>query len=108
LLPAYVEIMLAAGEIEEARSACRELDETAGTYKIDVLNALAADARGAVKLTEGDAEAALESLRYAFHVWQQVEAPYAAARARELMGLACRALGDTEGADLELEAARVV
>ena len=27
LLPAYVEIMLAAGDLEEARSACRELEE---------------------------------------------------------------------------------
>lgn len=108
LLPAYVEIMLATGAIEEARSACRELDETAATYNIDVLSAIAAHSRGAVKLTEGDAGAALESLRFAFHVWQKVEAPYPAARARELMGLACRALGDVEGADLELEAAGVV
>ena len=29
LLPAYVEIMLAAGDIQEARSACRELEEIA-------------------------------------------------------------------------------
>ena len=34
------------------------------------------------------------------------EAPYLTARTRELIGLACRALGDEEGAELELEAAR--
>src|SRR5690606_28494151 len=34
------------------------------------------------------------------------EAPYAAARVRVLIGLACRALGDQDGADLELAAAR--
>jgi DNA-binding NarL/FixJ family response regulator len=39
-------------------------------------------------------------------VWQEVEAPYEAARARVLAGVACRALGDEEGAGLELEAAR--
>jgi DNA-binding NarL/FixJ family response regulator len=34
--------------------------------------------------------------------------PYEAARTRELMGLACRALGDEEAAELELAAARRV
>jgi DNA-binding NarL/FixJ family response regulator len=33
--------------------------------------------------------------------------PYDIARARELVGLACRAVGDEEGAALELEAARL-
>ena len=108
LLPAYIEIMLAIGEIDEARGACRELDEIAGTYNINVLTAIAAQSRGAVSLIEGDVGAALNSLRAAFQVWQQVDAPYLAARVRELMGLACRALGDNDGADLEFEAARVV
>ena len=35
------------------------------------------------------------------YVW-----PYEVARSRELIGLACRALGDEEAAGLELEAAR--
>jgi DNA-binding NarL/FixJ family response regulator len=41
-------------------------------------------------------------------VWQRVEAPYAGARVRVLVGLACRALGDEEGAALEIDAARSV
>ena len=55
LLPAYVEIMLAAGDIEEARGACRELEEIAESFDTGVLNAMAAHARGAVELAEGDA-----------------------------------------------------
>ena len=43
-----------------------------------------------------------------FEVWQQVEAPYVAARVRVLIGLACRALGDDDGGGLELDAARAV
>ena len=39
-------------------------------------------------------------------VWQELDAPYEVARTRELIGLACRALGDDEAATLELEAAR--
>ena len=38
--------------------------------------------------------------------WQELDAPYEAARARVLVGLACRALGDEDAAALELEAAR--
>ena len=108
LLPAYVEIMLAVGDIQEARAACRELEETAESLDTEVLGAMAAHARGAVELAEGDAQAALGSLRRAFEIWQRVEAPYAAARVRVLMGLACRALGDDDGGGLELDAARAV
>ncbi len=39
-------------------------------------------------------------------MWQRVEAPYAAARVRVLIGLACRALGDEDGAGLEFGAAK--
>jgi DNA-binding CsgD family transcriptional regulator len=108
LLPAYIEIMLAVGDIPEARGACRELEEIAKSFDTDVLGAMAAHARGAVELAEDDAQAALGSLRRAWQVWQQIEAPYMAARVRVLMGLTCRALGDDEGAGLELDAARAV
>jgi DNA-binding CsgD family transcriptional regulator len=107
LLPAYVEIMLATGETAQARDACRELTEIAEGYGRDgVLGAIAAHARGAVELAEGDAPAALIALRHACQVWQQVGAPYEVARGRVLVGLACRALADDDGAELELAAAR--
>jgi DNA-binding CsgD family transcriptional regulator len=108
LLPAYVEIMLAAGEVEDARAACRELEELARSFDTGVPDAIAAQARGAVELAEGNAHAAIVSLRRAFDVWQRIEAPYAVARVRELIGLACRALGDEEGASLEIGAARSI
>lgn len=57
-------------------------------------------------LTAGDARAALTALRRAWHAWEELKAPYAIARVRELVGLACRALGDDDAAALELEAAR--
>jgi DNA-binding CsgD family transcriptional regulator len=106
LLPAYIEIMLAAGDAQEARGACRELEQTAGSIDTEVLGAMIAQACGAVDLAEGDARAALGSLRRAFEVWQGIEAPYLVARVRMLAGLACRALGDDDTAALELEAAR--
>jgi DNA-binding CsgD family transcriptional regulator len=106
LLPAYVEILVALGELEEARRACRELGEIAAAYPSSMLGAIAAQVQGAVELADGDARAALVSLRRAWQVWQELEAPYEAARARVLVASACRALGDEDTAGLELEAAR--
>lgn len=106
LLPAYVEIMLAVGDAQGACSACRELEEIAEGYESGMLGAMAAHARGAVELADGDARAALVALRHAWQVWQELEAPYEAARVRVLVGLACRALGDDDTAGLELDAAR--
>jgi DNA-binding CsgD family transcriptional regulator len=106
LLPAYVEIMLAAGDGEAARDACRELEQIAAEYDSGVLAATAAHARGAVDLADGDARAGLVALRRASEAWQKLEAPYEAARARVLVGLACRKLGDDDTAAMEIEAAR--
>jgi DNA-binding CsgD family transcriptional regulator len=108
LLPAHIEIMLAAGDGQEARRACRELEEIAAQFDTGVLGALAAQARGAVELAEGDAQAALATLRRAWEAWQRLGAPYEAARVRLLVGLAHDALGDDDGAALELGAARAV
>jgi DNA-binding CsgD family transcriptional regulator len=106
LLPACIEIMLAAGEVQEARDACRELEEIARAVDTGVPGAIAAEACGAVDLAEGNPLAALGSLRQAFEVWHRINAPYAAARVRVLMGLACHALGDEDGEILEIDAAR--
>jgi DNA-binding CsgD family transcriptional regulator len=108
LLPAHVEIMLAADDIEEARRACRELEDCAEAYGTELLRALATHARGAVELADGEAQAAEVWLRGALEWWQQVDAPYETARVRVMMGLACRALGDKDSAALELQAARTV
>ena len=108
LLAAYVEIVLAADDPEDARGACRELGEIAESYESGMLAAMVEQARGAVDLAEGDARSALVSLRHAWQLWHDLEAPYEAARARLLVGLACRALGDDDTAAMELEAARGV
>jgi len=105
-LPACAEIMLAAGDVEGARGACDELAEIAIDHEVGVLSAIVSHTRGAVDLAAGDAGTALLALRRAWRVWEEVEAPYEAARARALMGAACRALKDDDAAALELEAAR--
>jgi DNA-binding NarL/FixJ family response regulator len=106
LLAAGVEILLAAGEREEARAACAELETIAREHDAEALGAMAALARGALELAEGAPQEALGALHRAAQAWQRLGDPYEAARARERIGRACRALGDADGGRLELEAAR--
>lgn len=107
-LPAAVEILLACDDIEGAISAADDLDRIAANGHNEILEALSAHARGAVRLAQGDTQGALEPLRRAFSVWQRVGAPYIAARLRVEISSALRALGDDDGATLELDAARSV
>jgi DNA-binding NarL/FixJ family response regulator len=108
LLSAHIEIVLSVGEIEEAARACRELEEIAAGFETGALGAMAAQARGAIALAGDDAEAALVALRRAFEAWQEIEAPYETARVRVLIARACRIIGDEDGAELEMAAARAV
>jgi DNA-binding CsgD family transcriptional regulator len=108
LLAASVEIMLAIGDLEQARGACRELGEIAENYESRMLTAMVEQAGGAVDLAGGDAQSALVSLRRAWQLWHDLEAPYEAARVRLLVGQACRLLGDDDTAAMELAAARSV
>ena len=105
LLPACVEIMLAAGDPQGAERSLWRAGSDGAELRHGRSGAMAAHARGSIQLANGMVEAALCSLRDAFDFLQRAEAPYHAARARELAGLACRSLGDEDGAALELEAA---
>jgi DNA-binding CsgD family transcriptional regulator len=108
ILPAQLEIMLACGDLEEARRARDQLRELADAFDTDMLRAVVSQADGAIAIAEGRAPAALGPLRGAFGLWERLEAPYEAARVRVLIAHACRALGDDEAAELEIEAAKSV
>ncbi len=108
LLPAYVEIMLAARDLAAARGASAELGRIAERFDSAMLDALEAHARGAVELAAEDPRAALTSLHEAAATWLELEAPYDAARARVLVAEAYRALGDEDAAELELESAQLM
>lgn len=108
LLPAYVEIAIAAGDIPAARIAADELTAMAAAHDAPLLTATALQATGAVLLASDAPRDALAVFRRAWSAWQDIEAPYDAARSRVLVGLACRALGDEDTAEMELDAARWV
>jgi len=108
VLPACVEIRLAAGQLEAAAAASEELGRIAAKLGSAALAAMAAQCRGWVELAAGRPREALPPLREAVRAWHELEAPYEAARARESIGRACGALGDEDAAGLERAAAREV
>lgn len=104
VLPAFVDIAIAADQREAARDAADELrtiaDESA------MLRALSDYAAGAVDLADGDPKGALPLLRRAATAWQELDVPYEVARTRVLIGSACAAVGDRDTAAIEWDAAR--
>ncbi len=108
LVPAQVEILLAVGELDDARRACAALRAAAEGGETRLARALRLQAQGAVDLASEDAWAALVALREASDAFHELDVPYELARVRVLVALACRALGDHDTAALELDAARTV
>jgi DNA-binding CsgD family transcriptional regulator len=106
LLPASVEILVAAGETDEARAASQELSAVAESFGCPALVAMAHYARADVLLAEGEPALSVPELRTAQQLWQRLGAPYDTARARLLIGRALRDLGDEHSAANELSAAR--
>jgi class 3 adenylate cyclase len=106
LLAAQVEIAVAAGDVALARSAADELTTIVSDYRSPALEAGRQQALGRVLLAEGDGSGALRELRQAIRSWTEVKAPYEVARTRAVLSKALRAVGDEDGADLELAAAR--
>ena len=98
LLPAHVQIAIAAGALDPARSSVEELEVIAAEYDTDLLLASAATARGRLLLAERDGRAACASLRVALDHWQALEVPYEIATTRTLLGQALKELGDDDGA----------
>jgi DNA-binding CsgD family transcriptional regulator len=106
LLPSYVQIMVAAGDLDAANAAARDLVHVADRVSSASLRAMADYAESSVAHAEGDWRGCLVSARSALEAWHRLDAPYEAARARMLVAQACRALGDDDSAALELDAAR--
>ena len=106
LLPAAVDVLLAVGAVDEARTAATELDDLARKIGSVSLLALAAYAAAAVELDSGDPAGAMPYLRKARQLWARADSPYESARVRLLTGRALAALGDQESARQEVTAAR--
>ena len=108
VLAAATDILLAVGEADAAEVAADELRELAAVNRSTVVAALGQRGRAAVLVARGEAAEALPLLREALGTWVRDSAPYDEARTRVLLAEACRALGDRESADRELDTAREI
>ncbi|MDQ4006141.1 MAG: adenylate/guanylate cyclase domain-containing protein, partial [Actinomycetota bacterium] len=105
VLPAQVEIALAAGDVDRARWAADELVGLAAQFGTGPIRAAALIAKGSVRLAAGDAAAARD-FQSAVELWSEIGAPFETARARLGLAEAHRAAGDESMALLELRTAR--
>jgi class 3 adenylate cyclase len=108
MLPALVEVAIAARDLEVAAGAVEDLYAVARDYKSPALEAMALSASGTLALARGETAGAVEPLREALRLWTDLELPYETARTRLPLAEALRRLGDEDGCRLELESARVV
>jgi class 3 adenylate cyclase len=111
LLPAQIEIALAAGELARARASAAQLEEIADQYRIDGVRTPHMEGTlqltlGRIRLAERDFEGAMSAFKAAGSTWEKVGAPYETAQARMLLGIAYRGEGDEHSARDEIESAR--
>ena len=104
LLPTLVEAAAVAGEVDAARDASRELTELTDG-RSDVCRACAATAVGTVALLEGSYQDASDAMRRSIRLYGTVPMPYELAAARLGLAAAAHALGTTQMASLERDAA---
>ena len=97
---------LVAGDLDLAGDAAAEVVATADRFGSVGLAAIGRQCTGAVALARGDAVVALAALRDACARWQDLDAPYEAARSRVLLASAYRLLDDEDAAARECSAAR--
>jgi class 3 adenylate cyclase len=106
LLPAEVEILVAAGDLAGAAAARDELSSLADKFATPAAKAAAATANGAMALAEGDAAAAGERMREAIDHWTRMDAPYEVARSRMILAQAYLAADQPDRAAIEARTAR--
>jgi len=108
LLPAQIDIALAAGDLETAGPAVAELEAIAADFQRPVFEAGAMTARGELLLGEARPSEASPILGRSWRLWQETDLPYEAAQARLHYAEALAAEGDQATARRDLRAARGV
>jgi class 3 adenylate cyclase len=108
LLPAQVDVALAAGDLETAERAVLELESIAADFQRPIFEAEALTGRGELLLGEDRPAEASPILGRSWRLWLATDLPYESARARLRYAEALLAEGDEEAARRDLRAARKV
>jgi DNA-binding NarL/FixJ family response regulator len=106
LLPAAVEVLVAAGDSEAADPLVGELQEIGATFGCGALQAAGRYAEATLALSAGDGARTTTAAKQAAALWARLEARHELARCRVLAAQGMRLLGDEQSAVSELEAAR--
>jgi class 3 adenylate cyclase len=106
LLPAQVDIAIAAGDLETAREAVEELESIAVEFERPLFQAGALSARGELLLGQDKAAEASPILGQSWRLWHTTDIPYESARARLRYAAALLAEGDPAAARRDMLAAR--
>ena len=105
LLP-LVELLVEAGEIDEAFGISAELEALAEECKTGAMRAWSDTAKAACLAASDSVGDAVTLLDGAHRIWEELRVPYESASTRLRRGLLRRRLGEDSGADLDFEAAR--
>jgi class 3 adenylate cyclase len=108
LLPAQVEIALAAGDLETAGAAVTGLEAIAADFHRPVFEAGALTGRGELLLGEARPSEASPILGRSWRLWLESDLPYESAKARLRYAEALAAEGEDATARRDLRAARTV
>ncbi len=107
LLPELVRGQIELGRLDDAWTACAQLQETAAEFDSNVWKAMAAQCSGRVMLAQGDHEQAFEALGRAADAYRAADQPYEVARCLKLQAACRAAAGSTDAADLAARADRM-
>jgi class 3 adenylate cyclase len=106
LLPVQAEIARMRGDAGTAAAAATELGEIAEEFGTTAIRAAAAQTAGVTALIREEPAEAASRFREARRLWREIDAPFETATVSVLLGEALTVQGDSEGAKLELHAAR--
>ncbi|WP_426322722.1 LuxR C-terminal-related transcriptional regulator [Microbacterium sp. E-13] len=108
LLPALIEIEVAAGDAAAARRGLDELSAGRRAARTPMLDAIVEAAEARVLIAEGQSDAAVTPGRSAVDLWTRLDARYEAARCRVLVGRALHSTGEGAEAAAQFDTARAV
>jgi len=108
LLPAGIEIFIACGDLDRAERLCSEMSDIAELFGTEILARVVDQGRGSLALARGNFGDAVATLARARRYWSEFGAPYLVARLRVDIARGCAALGDSESAERELDAAEKI
>jgi len=110
-LPAQIEVSLAVGDVDSARTAAGELETITDQFRVNgertpLLDGALQVSLSRIAAAEGDWAASEAAARKGLAIWTRVDAPYEKAEARVRLGMAYERQGDVEGARAEYEVAK--